>query len=417
MEGGDRHSASEPGIRPIGSSLKIGFFTCNAPPLVNGLTISIERFAGHLRRLGHRVFLFGPRYPGHAETEQDTYRFASLRAPTHHRYALPLPWLSGAIDRAIPRLGLQIIHAHHPFLVGPYARRLARRMEIPFVFTYHTLYEHYAHYVPLLSSLAARIGAARSYQFANESNLVIVPTAGVRARLVAHGVEAPVEVIPTGVDPPSARDEPTQEVRRRLGLPERDLILLYVGRLAKEKNGGLLLRAARAALQEAPHVSLALVGEGDEERPLRQQAGRLGLSARVRFVGPVPHRAVGDWYRAADLFVFPSVSETQGLVVLEAMAHGLPVLAIRSVGTTDFIEDGASGALVGSSDEEFIKRLLRLLRDGASRARYAELGRIRAMQFSAEASTRRLLAAYDRLLTRGAPRGAAVGSRPTDRPQ
>ncbi|MGH7429156.1 MAG: glycosyltransferase family 4 protein [Candidatus Methylomirabilaceae bacterium] len=397
--------------------MKIGFFTCNAPPLVNGLTISIETFARHLRRLGHRVFLFGPRYPGHVETEPDTYRFASLRAPTHHRYALPLPRLSGAIDRAIPRLGLQIIHAHHPFLVGPYARRLARRMEIPFVFSYHTLYEHYAHYVPFLSSLAARFGEARSYRFANEADLVTVPTAGVRARLVAHGVGTPLEVIPTGVDPPAPSDEPKPGLRRRLGLSEDDVILLYVGRLAKEKNLELLLRATRAAVHDAPHVSLALVGEGDEEGWLRQQADRLGLSARVRFVGAVPHQAVGDWYRAADLFVFPSVSETQGLVVLEAMAHGLPVLAIRSIGTSDFVEDGASGALANPSEGEFTRRLLELLRDAASRARYAELGRIRAMQFSAEASTRRLLAAYDRLLMRGPARAAAVSSCAADRPQ
>jgi glycosyltransferase involved in cell wall biosynthesis len=397
--------------------LTIGFFTCNAPPLVNGLTISIERFACHLRRLGHRVLLFGPRYPGHLETEPDVYRFASLRAPTHHRYALPLPGLSGAIHRAIPRLGLQIIHAHHPFLVGPYARRLARRMGVPLVFTYHTLYEHYGHYVPFVSSLAARTGQARSHRFANKADLVIVPTTGVRSRLLAHGVRTPVEVIPTGIDPPGTPDEPKPAIRRRLGVPADDLILLYVGRLAQEKNLGLLLRATRAALEATPDVSLVLVGEGDEERSLRQQVARLGLSERARFVGPVPHRAVGDWYRAADLFVFPSVSETQGLVVLEAMAHGLPVLAIRSVGTSDFIEDGASGALADPSEGEFIRRLLGLLRDGAGRARYAELGRTRAMQFSAEASTRLLLAAYDRLLTRGAPRAAAAGSCPADRPR
>jgi glycosyltransferase involved in cell wall biosynthesis len=388
--------------------LNIGFFTCNAPPLVNGLTISIERFTGHLRRLGHRVFLFGPRYPGHVETEPDVYRFASLRAPTHHRYALPLPGLSGAVHRAIPRLGLEIVHAHHPFLVGPYARRLARRMGVPFVFTYHTLYEHYAHYVPLVSSLAARIGAARSYRFAGQADLVIAPTTGVRAMLLAHGIDAPVDVIPTGIDPPGTPEEPRRGIRRRLGLSEDDLILLYIGRLAREKNLELLLRATRAALQEVPDVSLALVGEGDEETSLRRQVGGLGLSDRVRFAGPVPHRAVGDWYRAADLFVFPSVSETQGLVVLEAMAHGLPVLAIRSVGTSDFIEDGVSGALADPAEGEFVRRLLGLLRDGASRARYAELARARAFQFSAEASTRMLLAAYSRLLSRGAPRAAAT---------
>jgi glycosyltransferase involved in cell wall biosynthesis len=374
-------------------------FTCNAVPLLNGLAVSLQQLTHHLRRLGHRVFLFAPRYPGHRETEVDVYRFPSLRVPTHHRYAVPLPSAAVALRRAIPRLGLQIVHTHHPFLVGPYSYRIAKKLRVPLIFTYHTLYEQYAHYLPLLSPLAARMAEARSYAFANQADLVIAPTSGVRARLLANGVTAPVEVIPTGVEPPDSPEEPRPIVRRRLGLPERSTVLLYVGRLAREKNVTMLIRAVCAAAQVDPEVVLLLVGEGDEERVLRRLADRLNIAGRVRFVGPVPHRDVGCWYRAADLFVFPSVSETQGLVVLEAMAHGLPVLAVGSIGTSDFIDDGISGALTENSEEDFIRRLLALLRDGASRSRYAEQGRARAMQVTAEGSTVRLLLAYERLLT------------------
>ena len=380
--------------------MTIGFFTCNAFPLLNGLAVSLQQFTHHLRRLGHRVFIFAPRYPGHREPEVDVYRFPSLRVPTHHRYALPFPAAAVALRRAIPRLGLQIIHTHHPFLVGPYCCRLARQLRVPLVFTYHTLYEQYAHYLPFISPLAAKIVEARSYAFANRVDLVIAPTSGVRARLLANGVTAPVEVIPTGVEPPDTPEEPRPIVRRRLGLPEKSPILLYVGRLAREKNIDMLLRALYAAVQVAPEVILLLVGEGDEERSLRRLADRLNLAGRVRFVGPVPHQAVGRWYRAADLFVFPSVSETQGLVVLEAMAHGLPVLAVRSIGTSDFIEDGVTGALAENPYDDFIQRLLELLRDGASRSRYAEQGKARAMQITSEVSTMRLLRAYERLLMR-----------------
>lgn len=378
--------------------LTIGFFTCNAFPLVNGLAVSIQRFTHHLRRLGHRVFIFAPRYPGHREPEPDVYRFPSLRVPTHHRYAVPFPAAAVELSRLIPRLGLEIIHTHHPFLVGPYARRLARRLRVPLVFTYHTLYEHYAHYLPLLSPLAARIGASRSYAFANQADLVIAPTSGVRARLLANGIAAPVEVIPTGVEVPDTPEEPKPIVRRRLDLPEDPPILLYVGRLAREKNIEILLRALRAAVKVAPEVILLLVGEGDEERPLRGLADRLNLAGRVRFVGPVPPQAVGRWYRAADLFVFPSMSETQGLVVLEAMAHGLPVLAVRSIGTSDFIDDGTTGALAEDPHDDFVRRLLELLRDGISRRRYAERGKARAMQITSEMSAMRLVGAYERLL-------------------
>ncbi|MDE2058803.1 MAG: glycosyltransferase [candidate division NC10 bacterium] len=378
--------------------LTIGFFTCNASPLLNGLAVSIEQFALHLRRLGHRIFIFAPRYPGCPEVEPDTYRFPSLRVPTHHRYALPIPAAAVELHRLIPRLGLQVIHAHHPFLVGPYAHRLARRLRVPCVFTYHTLYEHYAHYVPVISPLVARVAEARSYAFANRADLIIAPTSGVQERLRSRGVITRMEVIPTGIEPPDPPEESRPRIRRRLSVPNDGPVLLYVGRLAREKNLGLLLRAVHAAARVVPHLTLLLVGEGDEERSLQRLAAHLEIADRVRFVGLVPHQAVGDWYRAADLFVFPSVSETQGLVVLEAMAHGLPVLAVRSVGTSDFITDGVNGALADGAEDDFIQRLLSLLRDGSNLTRYAEQGRVGAMQITAEASVVRLLEAYERLL-------------------
>jgi glycosyltransferase involved in cell wall biosynthesis len=270
------------------------------------------------------------------------------------------------------------------------------------VFTYHTLYEHYAHYLPVVSSLAARVAEARSYAFASQADLVIAPTSGVQERLRSHGVTVPIEVIPTGIEPPEEPEESKTQIRRRLGVPEDGPVLLYVGRLAREKNLRLLLRAVRAAVLGAPNLTLLIVGEGDEERSLQRLAAQLEIANRVRFVGPVPHQAVGYWYRAADLFVFPSVSETQGLVVLEAMAHGLPVLAVRSVGTSDFIVDGVSGALANDAENDFVQRLLTLLRDEASLHRYAEQGRVRAMQMTAEASAARLIEAYERLLIRAA---------------
>jgi 1,2-diacylglycerol 3-alpha-glucosyltransferase len=378
--------------------VQIGFFACNASPLLNGVAISIQQFARHLRHLGHRVFVFAPRYPDRREVEPDTYRFPSLRVPTHHRYALPIPVAAARLHRLIPRLGLQIIHTHHPFLVGPYARRLARRLNVPLVFTYHTLYEHYAHYVPVVSPLAARFAEARSYAFANQADLVIAPTSGVQQRLRSHGVTVRMEVIPTGIEPPGEPEESKARIRRRLGVPNGGPVLLYVGRLAKEKNLGLLLRAVHRVTRVTPDITLLVVGEGNEQQSLQRLAVHLGVADRVRFVGPVPHQAVGCWYRAADLFVFPSVSETQGLVVLEAMAHRLPVLAVRSVGTSDFIVDGVNGALADGTEDDFIRRLLALVHDGATLSRYVEQGQVRAMQTTAEASAHRLLTAYGQLL-------------------
>jgi glycosyltransferase involved in cell wall biosynthesis len=376
----------------------VAFFTCNYRPLVNGLSLAVERLAAGLRARGHRVLIVAPRYPGAPAAETDCLRLPSLRVPTHHAYAVPLPWLAGG-RRAVAAARPAIVHAHHPFLVGPYAARLARRLGVPFVFTHHTLYEHYRHYVPGAAALAGAIARRRAARFAARADLVVVPSPGVARRLAAEGVRAPIVTIPTGVMASSpGAGESRAALRRDLLRGAAGPLLLAVGRLAPEKNLEALLRAFALAAADAPGAALCLVGDGDDRARLARRAAALGVAGRVRFVGPVAPEAVGGYYAAADVFAFPSLSEAQGLVVLEALAHGLPVLAARSPAVEDLLADGVTARLVEPTPEGLAAGLRELLASPDLRARLGRAGRALAAAHPFDASVDRHVQAYRELL-------------------
>ena len=308
--------------------MRIGLFTNNYRPLVNGLATSVETFAQAFRRAGHAVTVVAPRYPGVPDCEEGVLRVPGLRAPTHHAYVLPMAWWPG-VARAVAALRLDVFHAQHPLLLGRAAAGWARRAKRPLLFTYHTHYDRYAHYVPGPSRLVARLAIRQAAAFAGRADLVIAPGPAVVRSLRAQGVETRIAIVPTGVPLVVNLAEPSRMAcRRALGLDDGSPLCLAVGRLAKEKNQAFLLSTFTRILRDLPTARLVLVGEGDDRPRLERLAHTLSIRGRVRFVGVVPHEAVGDYYQAADLFLFPSTSETQGIVVLEALAAGLPVVAV-----------------------------------------------------------------------------------------
>ena len=378
--------------------LTIAFFTCNYRPLINGLSLAVERLASGLRARGHRVLVFAPRYPGHREGDPDCVRLPSLRAPTHHAYALPLPWLART-RRALAAARPDVVHAHHPFLVGPHAARLARRLGAPLVFTHHTLYEHYGHYVPAAPRLAGALARWRAARFASRADLVVAPGPAVARRLAEDDVATPIVTIPTGVDAPPPIPEERRRARRLdLLAGAAGPLILAVGRLAREKDLASLLRAFAVVAGEAPGSALCLVGDGDERRRLAKLARTLGMHGRVRFVGAVPHDAVSEHYAAADIFAFPSISETQGLVVLEALAHGLPVLAAHSPAVDGLLEDGETARVVAPTVSGLAAGLRNLMGSPELRARLGASGRALAAAHPFEATVERHLEAYRSLL-------------------
>ena len=382
--------------------MRLGFFTNNYAPWVGGVTTAVETLREGLERRGHEVFIFAPSFSGDTGGTPRVIRYRSIPALTYPEFVLPIPF-SLAISRVIRRLDLDLFHAHHPFLLGRTALRLARRAGRPLVFTYHTRYEKYAHYVPFPLSWVQKTAVARATRFANQADLVIAPSIAARALLQAQGVRTRIEVVPTGIPPARIGPGPRWALRADLGFSDSARLVLSVGRLDPEKNLPTLLRAFDSAAQPRPEFHLLMVGKGTQEGHLRALASSLPSASQIHFLGAIDYEKVLDIYRAADLFLFASTTETQGLVVAEALAVGLPVVALRAPGVEELARDGVTGVLA-DSEADLGQALAVLLNDDGRRAALARAALETAPDLSAELQVDRLARFYEELLAAGSKR-------------
>lgn len=378
--------------------MKIGFFTDSYRPYVSGVVRSIESFARELRRCGHEVYIFAPRYPSVDDDEVNVYRFPSFRAPTYPDFyiGLPVPW---PVKRYIRNWNLDVIHVHSPFLLGQLGAFFARKLDLPLVFTYHTLYDQYVHYFPIASGFAKKCVVGIARHFCNRCDLVITPTSVIRDLLRGYGVTTSIIPIPTGIEVWRFSGGKTDYLRKALGIPERDIILLFVGRIGKEKNLEYLLEAFSLVVREVENAVLVLVGSGPETEHLQERSRELGVAERVLFAGFLEPEKVAEAYRSANIFVFPSVTETQGLVLAEAMAAGLPVVAQAAYGSLAMVKDGVTGYLCKEGKEKFAELILMLIRDRELREKMGAAARERAEQLAADKMALRLETAYKALIS------------------
>src|SRR6266436_1563788 len=244
--------------------MRVGLFTNNYLPFRGGVTTAVETLREGLDALGHRAWVFAPAPARPLPEPAFVFRYPSVPAPTYPGFALPLP-LSPRLARTARQLQLEIFHAQHPFLLGPAARRLARAEGRPIVFTYHTRYEKYAHYVPLPERLVAALAVRLSCRFAGSADLVVAPSERIAATLRERGVTAPVAVVPTGVPLDLFRPGDRAEARRKLRLPADALLCLYVGRLDREKSVDRIIDAFGSVADAISGARLSLVGQGAHE--------------------------------------------------------------------------------------------------------------------------------------------------------
>lgn len=374
------------------SPMRIGIYTEIYQPVLNGVVISVESFREQLRARGHEVYIFTPSYMQYADPS--VLPFHSLPLPTRTPYRLATPFLK---QGKIPRLDL--IHAQTPFMTGLMAWKHARRANIPLVFTYHTRLVDYYHYLPFSPPLSKGFLVWVSRTFGNMADRVVVPATPIKALLESYGVHTPIDVVPTDVRLRPAPVEEGVRVRAALGIPPGHRVLLYVGRLAREKNLGLLLDAYAQA--RTPDTHFVLVGDGPSREWLQRQVEERGLTATTHLVGAVEHAEIPAWYRAADLFVFSSLTETQGLVVEEALQLGVPVLAVEAGGVIDAIGRWEGGCKVAPCDDadELTGRYAAALHDllehdGLIALRHAAENNLRGHAAN-DLSTRRLIKVYE----------------------
>jgi 1,2-diacylglycerol 3-alpha-glucosyltransferase len=386
--------------------VRVGLFTNNYLPFCGGVTVSVETLRRGLEARGHEVWVLAPRFPGAADTTPRTLRYPSIPAATYPEFSLAIPYAPG-LARRIRAIDFDVFHAHHPFLLGPAARRLARRQGRPLIFTYHTRYDKYAHYVPLRRGFVEAVARGLSTRFAARADAIIAPSAVLREELRARGVATPIAVVPTGVD--LARFSPGDRMaaRRAHGLDEDALVVLYVGRLDREKSVDRVLAAFERIAGTIARARLVLVGQGTQTDQLRQMAAGLNAGARVRFAGVCPHEDLPAYYRAADLFLFASETETQGLVLAEAAACGLPAVAVNAPGCAEVVHDGDTGVLTKGDPAALAEAAIGLLIDPARRALMAARARqLAEREFGVALQIDRTLDVYAGALAR---RGRSAG--------
>lgn len=366
-------------------------------PRINGVSTSIQTFKTEFEKLGHEVTLIAPDYPADYPTDPTIIRIPS-------RGVLFDPEDRMMRFREIIRLGDQLagqdfdlIHVHTPFVAHYAGVKLARLLGLPLVITYHTLFEEYLyHYIPFLPRVLLKKFARHfSRTQCNQAHSIIAPSSVIVELLQRYGVSQSIEVIPTGIHCERFRHGDGQRFRERLGLgPDRKL-LLNVSRVAFEKNIGLLIDVVNRVREQVPEVCLVIAGEGPAKKSYQQQVQRLGLDAHVLFVGYLDRAtALIDCYHSADLFVFSSRTETQGLVLLEAMAAGVPVVSVAAMGTRDILLDCDAAMIVEDNVAHFSATLIQLLRDSEATQRLASAAEASAARWDSEVLARRMLAHY-----------------------
>ena len=355
--------------------MKILFISDVYFPRINGVSTSIRTFVEQMQMLGHEVHLIAPDYG--ISTRDEAW---IKRIPARSIYFDPEDKLM-KYGEVIQRLSAfrqeryDIVHVHTPFVAHYLGLKLARELNIPCVETYHTFFEDYLHhYLPWIPKAMARSMARMiSKRQCNAVDAIVAPSKPMLDVLRGYGINVSAEVIPTGLQMHSFEEADGKAFRLKYEIPLDRLMLLYVGRVAFEKNIDFLLRMTKTLIEQRPDVLLVVTGEGPAESSLHQLSKTLGLDKNIRFIGYLDRSTeLNACYQAADIFVFASKSETQGLVLLEAMAQGTPVVAIAELGTASILVEG-QGAIISPDDTvKFAEKVNLLLKHPEERF---ELGR------------------------------------------
>ncbi len=325
-------------------------FTNTYLPMVGGVSISIYQFATELRARGHEVLIVAPAFDdGDAPDEDQVLRVAALKNFNDSAFSVPLP-LSLELPARVEEFAPDIIHAHHPFFLGDTALRFAGRLGLPIVTTHHTHYGHYLHYIAGEMEWLAEFVDNLCVQHANLCDAVIAPSTSVERELLDGGVTSPVHVIPTGIDLEKYQQGDRAATREGYGFSPDDIVLGHVGRLAPEKNLAFLAHALVDAMQDRANSRTLIVGDGPSRDEMEAIFAAAHLADRVVFTGTLSGNDLYNAYHAMDVFGFASQSETQGIVVAEALAAGAPVVAITAPGVEDVVQDGVNGRLLDTED-------------------------------------------------------------------
>ena len=380
--------------------MRIAIFTDTYRPEINGVVTSIDTYREALSRLGHDVYVFAPRYFGRDPGDPKTIRFPSIPFPfpLMKERRLSAPGNGGM--RSFGRLKFDVIHSQVPANMGIIALLCSWFWRVPHIHTYHTHYMEYTHYMPFPRSFARRAVIWIARHFCGRCQAVVVPSDSMATVVSGYGVDSPISVIPTGIDLSGIRlTDDLSSLFRRYGLGDSENlsgrhILTSVGRLGREKNIVFLLQAVAELRRRGENVHFIQIGDGPDRADLEAEIKRLGIADSVTFTGYVTRSDVLSFMAASELFIFASQTETQGLVLLESMAVGTPVVALHGSGITDLMDGGIGGIATRHDLSQFVTEIQRLTSDPKLRERKSAEAIKRAADFTVEKQALKLVELY-----------------------
>jgi len=349
--------------------MRIAIFTNNYLPNPYGVSTSVEGFRQALTTMGHTVYVFAPEWGDDTkEKEANIFRYPAIKVPTKIDFSLVIPY-SSQIDEILEELDVDIIHAQHPNLLGTVARKWASKKDVPLVFTWHSLYDRYAHYTPFLPEKLSGYWAMKNAAgFAGECDHIIVPTNSIISVIEEAGVEHDrISVISSGVDEKLFANADGEQVKEKYGINDDIIVLTTVSRLTEEKNVFFLARAVAEVLKKNDNVIFLCGGEGDLQEEMEKIFEEMNVIKKVIFTGKVDRADVKNCLAAGDIFVYASTSETQGTIVTENMYIGKPIVAVGKKGIDDLIENSVNGVAVQEKVGVFVDNVQKLIDDKSLR--------------------------------------------------
>ncbi|MFQ6673461.1 MAG: glycosyltransferase [Fidelibacterota bacterium] len=369
-------------------------------PVISGVASSVANVVRGQKRCGHDALVITTQVRWKGCREVDVFRVPAF--PDFEGVGLPISRpFDHRVGAAIREFQPDIVHLHQPFALCRLALNAAHRMKIPTVFSYHTKYEYYRHNMPVPDSVGYDLCRRVTVDFANHVGQVISPSSDMKERLQRWGVKRKIDVIPTGLGKEFFQPVPSNSFRIRYHLGPDTKVMLYVGRLAREKNLSFLLNVFERLAGQNHDLALVMVGSGPFRPVLEKRIQDLALQERAVFTGPLQGEDLREAYQSSDIFVFSSLSETQGLSLLEAMASGLPAVVLDADGMRDFVIENRTGFLVTGGVSPFAQECQKLLRDGHLAKRMGKKGHEVARLYSVEQQAARTVEVYEKLLSPG----------------
>ncbi|HTC19722.1 MAG TPA: glycosyltransferase [bacterium] len=382
--------------------MKIALVTDTYFPRINGVSTSTQIFAEEFTKLGHEVHIYAPAYPNSMDESEHikVFRFPSWYLFFDPEDRLGRPWADKKLVQQLIDAKYDIIHTQTPFTLGGPAVKWARQSGAKVVHTYHTLFaaytEHYLWFLP--KALGVWYAKRASRRYCNSCDLLITPSTEMQNVLLSYNVTKPVEVIPTGIRLERFQGKDGERFRKMKGYKAEDQVVLFMGRVAEEKNIDFLMRVVHRLKPRIPHLQFLIAGEGAAKKGLEKMTVDLKMEGYVHFAGYLSKEDWRDCYAGSDLFVFASITETQGLVVTEAMAAGTPVVAVGEMGIKDVMASGKGGLVTKLNEDEFTEAVYKILTDKALYAQKKSETLAEADKWSSGSMAKRMLEAYEKLL-------------------